>query len=252
MGLANSSSFDGDTEGWPPALKANHQLLSIEELHLVGSLLRLGQGHLFINWDAPGINDHAKHTVLAQLMELNDGYIGGLSAYIHNARALLLSSSTGENPLEGWRPVVPNGVSLQPLTAEYNKYEEMGLDELGSCGFVLVAGGLGERLGYNDIKVGLPTQTITNISYLEFYCRHILEIQHRYAERTPIKRRIPLAIMVSDDTSAKTNVMLMKHHYFGLERSQISLLKQVLITKYILIFPQLLHFICPHLSYPYS
>lgn len=227
MGLVNSSSFDEDTEGWPPALKANQSLLSIEEQHLVGTLLRLGQTHLFIHWDVPGTNDQEKHTMLAQLKELNEGYIGGLSAYIYNARALLLSSSTGENPLQGWRPVVPNGVSLKPFTTNYHNYEILGLQELGTCGFVLVAGGLGERLGYNDIKVGLPTQTITHISYLEFYCRHILEIQHRYAERTPIKRRIPLAIMVSDDTSTKTNDMLIANHYFGFERSQITLLKQV-------------------------
>ena len=36
-----------------------------------------------------------------------------------------------------------------------------GLKELGSVGFVLVAGGLGERLGYNGIKIGLPTEMST-------------------------------------------------------------------------------------------
>jgi UDP-sugar pyrophosphorylase len=38
-------------------------------------------------------------------------------------------------------------------TDEYNKTEKIGLRELGKCGFVLVAGGLGERLGYKGIKV---------------------------------------------------------------------------------------------------
>jgi UDP-sugar pyrophosphorylase len=35
----------------------------------------------------------------------------------------------------------------------------------GAC-FVLVAGGLGERLGYNGIKVELPSEITTETSYV--------------------------------------------------------------------------------------
>jgi len=40
--------------------------------------------------------------------------------------------------------------------------------------FVLVAGGLGERLGYSGIKVALPTETTTGIAYLQFYLTYFL------------------------------------------------------------------------------
>ena len=44
-------------------------------------------------------------------------------------------------------------------------------------GFILVAGGLAERLGYNNIKVSLPVETFTMIPYLGYYIKKILAIQ---------------------------------------------------------------------------
>jgi UDP-sugar pyrophosphorylase len=48
--------------------------------------------------------------------------------------------------------------------------EELGLQELSKVGFVLIAGGLGERLGYSGIKIDLPVTTIEeDYCYLKFY-----------------------------------------------------------------------------------
>ncbi len=47
------------------------------------------------------------------------------------------------------------------------------------CGFVLVAGGLGERLGYGDIKLRLPSETCTMTTYLQLYIGQILHLQSR-------------------------------------------------------------------------
>lgn len=62
-------------------------------------------------------------------------------------------------------------------TKEFYNSELYGLQILQQSGFVLVAGGLGERLGYNGIKVSLPVETLTMTSYLEFYIRKILSYQ---------------------------------------------------------------------------
>ena len=51
------------------------------------------------------------------------------------------------------------------------------VQELMYSGFVLVAGGLGERLGFNGIKVSLPTEILTELSFLGFYIKRILAIQ---------------------------------------------------------------------------
>ena len=43
--------------------------------------------------------------------------------------------------------------------------------------FVLVAGGLGERLGYSGIKLALPVNQLTQGSFLKMYADWILAIQ---------------------------------------------------------------------------
>ena len=133
------------------------------------------------------------------------------------------------NPFDGWTPEVPSGTSIgDPFSPEYSRLEKLGLTEIGNCGFVLVAGGLGERLGYNGIKIGLPSETQTNTSYLHLYCKQILAIQARYTGGSSPsgQRKVPLAIMVSDDTKVKTEELLLENSYFGMHPSQVTILKQ--------------------------
>ena len=147
----------------------------------------------------------------------------GLDTYVKNSKKLLEDARTGANPFDGFTPEVPSGSTLEPFTADYTKYEKEGLKEVGKCGFVLVAGGLGERLGYNGIKVELPYQTVTETCYLEYYISQILAIQKRYGSP---ELPLPLAIMVSDDTHLQTIKLLEDNDYFGMEESQIHILKQ--------------------------
>ena len=167
-------------------------------------MCQAGQEHLFEGWAGPGKDDQKKHKFFKQIKALHEGYPieGGLKAYVDRARALLKSSKLGENPFDGYTPEVPEGVSLgSPYSEQYMSLEQKGLEEVGKCGFVLVAGGLGERLGYSSIKIGLPTETLSNTTYLGLYAKQILAIQARYSSKG---FKVPLAIMVSDDTAAKT------------------------------------------------
>ena len=197
---------------WPAALVANESILSEEEIKLANLLIQIGQSHLFQEWDQPGLNDNSKHQFFSQIQYLDSSYIGGLKNYVQRAQNLLIKSKNGENPFDGWKPEIPSGKALEPFTTEYRHYEELGIPEvylflfivcfckfkqcenqLGKCGFVLVAGGLGERLGYNGIKLELPAQTVTNTCYLETYSQQIQAIQFRYGSASC---PLPLAIMV--------------------------------------------------------
>jgi len=113
----------------------------------------LKQSQFFTAWADPNTSDECKKELVTQLDDLNSSYPGGLAGYITNARKLLEQSKQGVNPLEGWKPNVPTGQAFDIGTKDYNAVEAVGVKELGSVGFVLVAGGLGERLGYSDIKV---------------------------------------------------------------------------------------------------
>jgi UDP-sugar pyrophosphorylase len=112
----------------------------------------LGQSHLFETWS--DASPSVKRQFASQLEELDKAYTdGGLEGYIKNAKQLLENSRNEVNPLEGWEPSVPEGQMFELGTTEYSETEAVGIKELGSVGFVLVAGGLGERLGYSSIKV---------------------------------------------------------------------------------------------------
>ena len=88
----------------------------------------------------------------------------------------------------------------------------------------LVAGGLGERLGYDGIKVELPTETLTCASFLETYITALLAMQRR-AGADP-SRCVPLIIMTSEDTHEKTLALLEAHDYFGMPREQLHFIRQ--------------------------
>lgn len=64
------------------------------------------------------------------------------------------------NPFDNYKPEVPHGFDLKVGEPLIDEMEQIGLGELEKVGFVLIAGGLGERLGYSGIKIGLPVCTI--------------------------------------------------------------------------------------------
>ena len=76
---------------------------------------------------------------------------------------------------------VPETICVDFNTPLFHSLEKEGVKELRHAGFVLVAGGLGERLGYNGIKVSLPTEILSELSYLGFYIKKILAIQVAFA-----------------------------------------------------------------------
>jgi UDP-sugar pyrophosphorylase len=210
-------------EGLPENLRVNVPILSEREKEVASRLIALGQHHLFASWEQPGTNDESKHIMMMQVEDLDNTCHDGLEGYIERARKLLVASRSGANPFDGWKPSVPSGVSLTPFTAEYAHYEKQGMTEIGKCGFVLVAGGLGERLGYSGIKIELPVETVTRTCYLQHYAEQILAMQARYADSNTV---LPLAIMVSEDTHEKTVDLLESYNYFGLDRTQVTLMKQ--------------------------
>jgi len=188
----------------------------------VEKLVQGGQEQLFAGWPAPGTQDADKRRLIEQLIALDKSYHGGISAYIDNAKALLLASKEGRNPFDGYTPAVPHGEKLEFASPEYLGLEEAGLREAGDSAFVLVAGGLGERLGYSGIKVALPAENASGTCFLQLYMQYILALQARSGS----KRKLPFAIMTSDDTHARTVALLEKNAYFGMDKEQVVLLKQ--------------------------
>ena len=122
----------------------------------------LGQSHLLDGY-SNGVDDDRLRSLCSQLIKLNRGYPGGLRSYILKARKLLQNSKGGVNPLDGWSPSIPKGEAFVVGTDKYHATEKTGMELLDKVGFVLVAGGLGERLGYSGAKVCCETLYIKDL-----------------------------------------------------------------------------------------
>ncbi|CAN0437303.1 unnamed protein product [Ascophyllum nodosum] len=106
--------------------------------------------------------------------------------------------------------------------------EAKGLEAAAKTAFVLVAGGLRERLGYDGIKLALPVEVTTRQRYLELYCKHILALQAK-CRRLPGAAKdltLPLVIMTSEDTDLKTRELVDREGRFGMAEGQIITIMQ--------------------------
>lgn len=189
------------------------------------TLVAADQEHLFAGWDPPGTREAEKAAFMASLLRIHQSYPGGLPGYIANARQLLAEAREGRNPFEGFVPQQPEAVDLTGFGAVYDHYEKLGMDHFDKTGIVLVAGGLGERLGYGGIKLDIPVEVTETTSYLAHYAACIQAMQARMAK----PRLMPLIIMTSEDTNARTLASLEANAWFGLRRDQVHILKQELV-----------------------
>ena len=118
------------------------------------------------------------------------------------------------------------GNTIQYGSEDFLRMEEAGLGVSHQVGFVLVAGGLGERLGYNGIKISLSPEITTGRCYIQLYIESILALQREASRRTGTDVVIPFAIMTSGDTHARTAKLLADSSNFGMVADQITLLQQ--------------------------
>ena len=190
---------------------------------LASDLIAEGQAHLFEDWDAPGTRDADKAGFFGMLETADRSYPGGLVAYVRNARVLLAEAAAGKNPFEGCVPAQPDLVDLSEFGAAYDDAERAGFAAFSETAVVLVAGGLGERLGYHGIKLDIPVEVTDSTSYLAHFAGVIREASLRSG------RAIPLVIMTSRDTNAGTLESLRAHANFGLADDQIIILCQELV-----------------------
>ncbi|KAF8411727.1 hypothetical protein HHK36_004285 [Tetracentron sinense] len=220
--------INGDWKISAPNLQKNLAILSPDQIELAKMLLETGQSNLFEHWPEPGVDDEKKRNFFDQVTRLNASYPGGLASYIQTARELLADSKAGKNPFDGFTPSVPSGENLTFGDGNFVKFEEAGIREVRNAAFVLVAGGLGERLGYNGIKLALPSVSTTGTCFLQHYIESILALQDASCRLVQGKyqTQIPFVIMTSDDTHARTLELLESNAYFGMKPTQVKLLKQ--------------------------
>lgn len=189
---------------------------------IINKLVKNDQTHLFEFWTPIDQDREEKNFFLKTLIDFDSHYSGGLSSYISRVQSLLLSPEKRLQPFRNTGIAAPETYDLSNFGADYISAEQIGLSHLQKSAFVLVAGGLGERLGYPGIKIDIPFEMICQTTYLKYTIDYIKAVE----TRSSAKAHIPLIIMTSDDTHNHTVETLAQHHYYGLSRDQVTLLKQ--------------------------
>lgn len=144
----------------------------------------------------------------SQLESLDKSYPGGLPLYLSKAKKLLQESAEGVNPFTDFTAKIPQGLRLESFSSDFNEMERLGLSKARGLCVCLVAGGLGERLGYSGIKLSLDTNLAHPLSYLEHYILYIKALQKK------LDTTIPLVIMTSGDTDGPTRDLLARNKNF--------------------------------------
>ena len=165
---------------------------------------------------------------IAQFNSLEKATPGGIKDYLKRAKILLEESKNNINPFKEYTPEVPLGFDIKVGSDQFYELDKIGFEQIENTVFVLVAGGLGERLGYPDIKIGIETDLITLRKFIEIYIEYIKAFEDRIKRNKKMEENwyIPLCIMTSDDTNDKTISLLEKNKYFGMKEGQISIVKQ--------------------------
>lgn len=209
------------------SLKVPNNLDSTLTVELIKEkLLKAGQTHI-LDLIETGNNEDVSR-LISNLKNLEVSCIGGgLVGYIERAKKLLKDSKDGVNPREGCFPEVPEVVRLDVGSDDFKKYEEHGFHALRNAAFVLVAGGLGERLSFDGIKIGIELSMASNITFIQLYISYIKEYQRRLKNEFGEDVTIPLIIMTSDDTDIATRDILEENQNFGLKENQIYIVKQL-------------------------
>ena len=175
------------------------------------------------------VSKEEQEAFVNQINDLDKACRGGIKDYIKRAKILLANSEQKKNSFHEYKIEVPYDIPhITVGNEEFYELEKLGFNELKTSVFVLVAGGLGERLGYNGIKIGLKTELLTLRTYIELYIESILAYENRVRKKEKVSDDwfIPFCIMTSGDTHDGTIELLKKNSNFGMKENQIILIKQ--------------------------
>ena len=104
------------------------------------------------------VSDSEKKEFISHFNRLEKTCPGGIKDYCRRAKTLLEDSKNNVNPFKDYTPSVPTGFNIKVGDKQFYELDELGFDQIKDTVFVLVAGGLGERLGYPGIKIGIQTE----------------------------------------------------------------------------------------------
>lgn len=187
---------------------------SIEKDQVQATWEAAGQGHLFQHLDR--LNGAQRAEFLEQLASIDLGLIRRL--YESAAK------SQGTPPTHEHAPEAPPAVTLADLADPDLRAEARAAGEealrAGKVGMIMVAGGQGSRLGFDQPKGMFPIGPLSNRTLFEVMT-DVLKARSRYYGQP-----IPLYLMTSPATDADTKKELKQKQDFGLGEGNLQVFCQ--------------------------
>jgi len=162
-----------------------------------------GQDHVLAGWEKLGEND--RRALAAQLKALDLEQLRGLHAARDQKHTLPDFSRLA--PL-------PHPVETAEQLAHFAQLGEQAFRD-GTVAFLMVAGGQGTRLGFDNPKGMFPIGPVSGKTLYQLHSEKILAIQRRYGQPTP------LLVMTSPATHAATVAYYEQNRHFGLNGADV-------------------------------
>lgn len=157
-------------------------------------LKRCNQHQLIEHINSRGPCDEVNE-LFAELKRLNNTIENGIESYYQKGYSLIYKQK--ESPLNQIQLHQPKHLQHLALK-QFEHFEDLSQNCMDRIGFVLVAGGFGERLGSNKIKIKLVCEVISQTSFLELY----LSYMEKFSENG--RKRLRLFLMTSEQTHQQT------------------------------------------------
>ena len=147
------------------------------------------------------------------------------------AKTLLKAGRDGENPFTQYLPAPTRGSPIVHPSPQFSALEATALSSLQSLStklaFVLVAGGIGERLGFPGIKLELEPYATTGKGFLQMVCEYIKAVHERAGGSVLSVLSVPpLVIMTSGVTDGPTRALLAGNGCFGMPEELVTVVRQ--------------------------
>ena len=188
---------------------------------LLARLTPIGQEHLVAFWDRL---DDRQRQHLARQIEAIDPDVFRQVQEQHRR-----SAETGDDPKAHWARLAakaqsPPAMLLDGSGVPFSKDQarRRGAELLwaGKLGMILVAGGLGTRLGFDQPKGMFPIGPLSQRPLFQVLIEQLLAVGRRYGVR------IPLYLMTSPATDEATRRFLAEHGNFGLAADDLHIFCQ--------------------------
>ena len=185
--------------------------MNIDTLHNL--LSPIGQGHILRFWDE--ISEQEQAQLSTQIENLDLAQLSRLIADEDEKPDFAAMAARATAP-----PAVLADGSGTDWTIDQARQRGDEALAAGQVGVVLVAGGQGTRLGFDQPKGMFPIGPVSNRTLFQIFADRLKAVNQHYGVE------VPLYLMTSDATDTATREYFQRNDYLGLSPSSVKIFKQ--------------------------